>query len=196
MKVNIIGKGTIPGVNMLAPAYNLDLSKEQIKRLLNFSEFRVYGADGSGLITKKSLDRVYTVSNTVERISPVVPNKVSKKIVKEFPVDDIKEYRGIVCDENKTDDPKIPNTLSEAYDAYADGIVDKTEETGTTEDIMEINHVIEGFIEEPVVTEEPTEESETVEKAVTTESVTEEETKPIHRNNYNKNKKKKNHNKG
>lgn len=59
MRVNIIGKGPIPGINALAPVYNQDLDKNQIKRILNYQEFKVYGANGIGLITKRSIDRIF-----------------------------------------------------------------------------------------------------------------------------------------
>lgn len=64
MKVNIIGKGPVPGLNILAPVYNQELEKSQIQRILNYPNFRVYGADGVGLITKRSLDKVF-VSNSI-----------------------------------------------------------------------------------------------------------------------------------
>lgn len=63
-----MGKGPIPGINALAPVYNQDLDKNQIKRLLNYRDFKVYGANGIGLITKKSIDRVFASSNKIDGV--------------------------------------------------------------------------------------------------------------------------------
>jgi len=59
MKVNITGKGLIPGINQLAPVYNQELEKPLIRRILNYSNLRVYGANGIGLITKRNIDAVF-----------------------------------------------------------------------------------------------------------------------------------------
>lgn len=61
MKVNISGKGVIPGLNTLAPVYNVDLDKQQILRLLNFRNFRVYGV-GTGLLTPANVDAAFDAS--------------------------------------------------------------------------------------------------------------------------------------
>ena len=61
MKVNISGKGVIPGLNTLAPVYNVDLDKQQILRLLNFRNFRVYGV-GTGLLTMANVDAAFDAS--------------------------------------------------------------------------------------------------------------------------------------
>lgn len=90
MKVNITGSGNIPGVNKNAPAYNLDLEKSQISRILNFRQFRVFGV-GTGLITRANLDAAFDASIVeakkeveAEAPKPVVekksePKKVAKK---------------------------------------------------------------------------------------------------------------------
>lgn len=58
MKVNISGKGTIPDLNIPAPAYDKDVTLRQVLRLLNyFKYFRVYGP--TGLITKDNVYKVF-----------------------------------------------------------------------------------------------------------------------------------------
>lgn len=59
MKVNIKGKGVIPGVNCLAPVYNRDLSEPQIRRILNYRQFAVYNANTTELITKTNIARMF-----------------------------------------------------------------------------------------------------------------------------------------
>ena len=82
MKVNISGKGVIPGLNTLAPVYNVDLDKQQILRLLNFRNFRVYGV-GTGLLTPANVDAAFdasveNVKKNAEMKSSVVNSAVKK----------------------------------------------------------------------------------------------------------------------
>ena len=83
MKVNITGSGNIPGVNKNAPAYNLDLEKSQISRILNFRQFRVFGV-GTGLITRENLDAAFEASiaeakKAIEATVVEAPKQVEKK---------------------------------------------------------------------------------------------------------------------
>lgn len=52
MKVNIEGAGVVSGIGLL-PVYGVELPEDEIKRLLNFRNIRVYDASNGGLITKK-----------------------------------------------------------------------------------------------------------------------------------------------
>lgn len=93
MKVNISGKGVIPGLNTLAPVYNVDLDKQQILRLLNFRNFRVYGV-GTGLLTPTNVDAAFDASvenikknaemknSSIESsVKHQTPNNSSKQVV-------------------------------------------------------------------------------------------------------------------
>jgi hypothetical protein len=44
MKVNVVGRGMIPGVGIL-PIRNIELSDQEIKRILNLRTARVYNAE-------------------------------------------------------------------------------------------------------------------------------------------------------
>lgn len=83
MKVNIHGKGCIPGIGSLAPTYGVEMSYQQIQRLLNFPAFRVFTANGNAqIITKKNIDEV-VLGNTAEPVKEVVPVQVEAAPVEE-----------------------------------------------------------------------------------------------------------------
>ena len=42
MKVNISGRGRVPGIGTLAPIRGYDASKELVLRLLNYKQFKVF----------------------------------------------------------------------------------------------------------------------------------------------------------
>lgn len=71
MKVNISGRGIIPGLNTIAPAYNKDLSKNQILRILGSNNLRVFKADDACLITKKNIDEIFRTNATIKTPVPV-----------------------------------------------------------------------------------------------------------------------------
>lgn len=83
MKVNIHGKGCIPGIGSLAPTYGVEMSYQQIQRLLNFPAFRVFTANGNAqIITKKNIDEV-VLGNTAEPVKEVAPVQVEAAPVEE-----------------------------------------------------------------------------------------------------------------
>ena len=59
MKVNISGKGVIPGVNSLAPKYGVDLDIVAIKRILNYRQFKVFSSETGLIITKQNIDQLF-----------------------------------------------------------------------------------------------------------------------------------------
>lgn len=71
MKVNISGRGIIPGLNTIAPAYNKDLGKNQILRILGSNNLRVFKADDACLITKKNIDEIFRANTTIKTPAPV-----------------------------------------------------------------------------------------------------------------------------
>lgn len=71
MKVNISGRGIIPGLNTIAPAYNKDLGKNQILRILGSNNLRVFKADDACLITKKNIDEIFRANATIKTPAPV-----------------------------------------------------------------------------------------------------------------------------
>ena len=66
MKVNISGRGRVPGIGTLAPVRGYDASKEFVLRLLNYKQFKVYDAASGGLITKTNVDKLFAPNPKVE----------------------------------------------------------------------------------------------------------------------------------
>lgn len=73
MKVNIAGRGVIPGINALAPVRNVECDSSLLKRILNFHQFRVYQTSTGMLITKKNVDMI------LKSEQPVVVKKPDAK---------------------------------------------------------------------------------------------------------------------
>jgi hypothetical protein len=59
MNVNILGKGLIPGLRMLAPIKNVDLDQQQIARILKVRTLKVTLADSPDLITTNNLAAMF-----------------------------------------------------------------------------------------------------------------------------------------
>ena len=86
MRVNISGRGIIPILGTVAPAYNVELSESQVKRLLNFPMFRVFVTDTGKLITKGNINEIFSVQswkNSKETTIDYVKNVVAPKPVEE-----------------------------------------------------------------------------------------------------------------
>lgn len=154
MKVNIVGKGVIPGINKLAPVYNQDLEKPQILRILNFKDFRVFGV-GTGLITKNNIDAAFEASidnakKEAEEKKPVVEKKAPKK-TKEEPKVVVTEIEStpapIVEEEPKVEVPTVEETTETVEEAVEPVEVVEVEETTVDEEALP-------EITEEVVTEE------------------------------------------
>lgn len=76
MRVNITGKGIIPGLGTLAPRYNVELSEMDIRKLTLFDQFRVSEAETGLLITRINVNNFFK-----KRLVTDIP-KVKKPAVK------------------------------------------------------------------------------------------------------------------
>lgn len=132
MKFNVLGKGVIPGIRRLAPVRNVELSKQNVARLLNFSQFKVYAADGRGLVTKRNIDMIFAAIEEVKTptVEPVVetPVVVNEPVVIEEPVKEIFEEEIIV---EPTEDfvDVIEETVEESTEETADEAAEIVEES-------------------------------------------------------------------
>lgn len=80
MKVNVIGRGMIPGVGIL-PIRNIELSDQEIKRILNLRTARVYNAENGSMVTFAT----FTKKKVVKKPAPVVEMPV-EPVVEETPI--------------------------------------------------------------------------------------------------------------
>jgi hypothetical protein len=168
MKVNIDGKGRIPGVDRVAPVYNIDLSRDQISRLLNFKNFRVFGV-GTGLITRGNLDAAFEASlaetkKVAEEVKPVVEVKKEepKKAPKAKKKEEVKPVP--VVDEPKVEEPILVSVdlaqnedvaVEETVEVAAPVVEEVTEEVAEdlddpADEVEEVSEVVEETSEEVV----------------------------------------------
>ena len=77
MKVNITGKGRVPGVNKPAPIENIELSQIAIGHIIKIRSFRVFTVDGNIEITKSNIGDVFSgkVNAPKKEEAPVVEEK-------------------------------------------------------------------------------------------------------------------------
>ena len=141
MKVNITGKGIIPGVNTIPPAYNIELDETQIRRLLNFNNIRVYEATSGCLITKKNIKTVLTASASIVDTSLNVNNdndvKVEDKPVESNKVVDVEYTSDVEVSTDTTDD------IEEKSDEHMEDIVIES----TDELVDEVDTVTETSVD-------------------------------------------------
>lgn len=141
MKVNITGKGIIPGINTIPPAYNIELDETQIRRLLNFNNIRVYEATSGCLITKKNIKTVLTASSSIVDTSLNVNNdndvKVEDKPVESNKVVDVEYTSDVEVSTDTTDD------IEEKSDEHMEDIVIES----TDELVDEVDTVAETSVD-------------------------------------------------
>lgn len=138
MKVNITGKGIIPGINTIPPAYNIELEETQIRRLLNFNNIRVYEATSGCLITKKNIKTVLATSTSMVDTSLNINNdtdvKVEDKPVESNKVVDVEYTSDVEVSTNDTTDD-----IEEKSDEHMEDIVIES----TDELVDEVDAVVE-----------------------------------------------------
>ena len=141
MKVNITGKGIIPGVNTIPPVYNIELDETQIRRLLNFNNIRVYEATSGCLITKKNIKTVLTASSSIVDTSLNVNNdndvKVEDKPVESNKVVDVEYTSDVEVSTDTIDD------IEEKSDEHMEDIVIES----TDELVDEVDTVVETSVD-------------------------------------------------
>lgn len=90
MKVNITGFGTIPRIGILAPAYNVEMDQQGVRRMMNFPEFRVFDSETGTIITRKNINDVLASKQVKKPATEEKPKKQQKatetSVVEETPV--------------------------------------------------------------------------------------------------------------
>lgn len=150
MKVNITGRGIIPGLGVIPPIYNKEMSIPAISRLLNFPNFSVFDAATGIRFTKKNIKNVamntqspYTgvdvdppkTPNKQTRVTPVVEKAPEPPVIEEEPADESKEVTDV-------SEPGETHVVEETPDVASDEevteeVVDTTDEVEETETVDE-----------------------------------------------------------
>ena len=141
MKVNITGKGIIPGINTIPPAYNIELDETQIRRLLNFNNIRVYEATSGCLITKKNIKTVLTTSSSIVDTSLNINNDNDVK-VKDKPVESNK-----VVDVEYTSDAEVSTDTTDDIEEKSDEHMEDIVIESTDELVDEVDTVVETSVD-------------------------------------------------
>jgi len=95
MKVNISGRGIIPGMGVIPPVYGREMSEKQVARLLNFESFKVYETETGLIITKKNISSMFKRQSTTVVIPPaskdvMEPTKTTTQpMVEEMTTEDV-----------------------------------------------------------------------------------------------------------
>lgn len=163
MKINVFGKGKVPGLNGLAPLYNKDADVNLIKRILAYRVFRVFDADTNLQITTKNVEEYAKVE--LEENQPIVPkfNDVDVKIDNTAAVAPVE-----VVSEEKVE--VVPEPVVYDEEPYLIGVdmasvLEIESDEPTVEDVVDVvEEVVEPVVEEETETVENTED-ETTEEA-------------------------------
>lgn len=94
MKVNILGRGMIPFVGVLAPIRDVELSEAQIRSLMNFKTLRVYDKESGYLISKTTVNDFFNKKIKQPVVKPVVnvePQKIVTPVVQDEVVESVNE---------------------------------------------------------------------------------------------------------
>jgi hypothetical protein len=151
MNVNILGKGLIPGLKMLAPVRNVDLDQQQIARILKVKTLKVTLADSPDMITKNNLAMMFAPKPaSTEKVENVEEKTPAEELIEKA------EDLGIEVTKEETETP-----VEEKVADIASFAVDTTDEMSLAEGLITEDTTYEAPVsnEEEVVEEIPTEEN-------------------------------------
>lgn len=175
MKVNITGRGIIPGLGTIPPIYGKDLSEVEINRILNFPNLRVYAASSGVIITKNNVKNFFHLS-VEDIIKKAEKLGISTQVEETIPPVENEQVQVTTSNPNKID-----------YSAYK-GEYDHPSEDSSVEELNEILEV-EGSINEETsngAAEEGTSEDDETEPEVE-DGLVEETSTETDQNRYNNN---------
>ena len=154
MKINITGRGVIPGIGTIPPVYNRELSEMAISRLLNFPSFKLYDSASGMLITKKNLTEIIANSNAtqsqIEDTSDVVvaTTPVEENVVVEASV----ETAPITEDYTHNESGLITEDVTPVVETPVEEVTEDTVDENTTETIEET--IVEETVDDSAYTAE------------------------------------------
>lgn len=158
MNVNILGKGLIPGLKMLAPVRNVDLDQQQIARILKVKSLKVTLVDSPDMITKNNLATMFAPKTvSTEKVEKAEEKTPAEKLIEKA------EDLGIEV--TKEEEEEETPVAEEATD-IASIVADASDEMTLAEGLITEDTTYEAPVsnEEESVDETPTEEAPTEEK--------------------------------
>lgn len=167
MNVNILGKGLIPGLKMLAPVRNVDLDQQQVARILKVKTLKVTLADSPDIITMNNIAQIFANQGSIKVAAPIKKKDVPEKVEKKAPVEALiekAESAGIETEVIKEEETPVEASVDDI--TLAEGLLDEALEVAETP--------IAPAAEEEVVDEtEDTTEDESEEEVEETPTATE-----------------------
>jgi hypothetical protein len=167
MNVNILGKGLIPGLKMLAPVRNVDLDQQQVARILKVKTLKVTLADSPDIITMNNIAQIFANQGSIKVAAPIKKKEAPEKVEKKAPVEALiekAESAGIETEVIKEEETPVEASVDDI--TLAEGLLDEALEVAKT--------AIAPADEEEVVDEtEDTTEDESEEEVEETPATTE-----------------------
>ena len=124
MKVNITGFGTIPRIGILAPAYNVEMDQQCVRRMMNFPEFRVFDAETGTIITRKNINDVLASKQVKKPATEEKPKKQQKAteapVVEETPVTETPEVEEVKVEVSTYEETEAVNDEAEIIEDVID----------------------------------------------------------------------------
>ena len=152
MKVNVRGYGRIPGTNMLAPKFGIDMSRDQILTASTSSNINVYDAKTHVYLTRANIDKFFEIEAN-EQIgvveTPIVETKPAANVVE---IGKIKVLKSELVEEPTPVEVSLNSETDEAAEVEAVEIVEN--EVTEAADVVEVPSTVEETVEE-VVEEKP-----------------------------------------
>ena len=146
MKINVTGRGRVPGINALAPVYNREADIPLIKRILAYRVFRVFDCESGLQITTKNLcefdhkDPIPTpvvtkIETPVVETKTIVPEPVvydttPEPTEEETPMVEEVSNDEVIVDQSVTDDDIV---VAVSDEVVVESTTDDTETTETTD---------------------------------------------------------------
>lgn len=167
MKVNISGRGQIPGLGRLAPVRGVELSEMDIRRLINFQQFKVYDASTGKLIMKSNIDEIFkpavvakpsiNIAKPVETPkveTPKVEVTIVEPEIKEEPIVEVKPSFLSVTEIKTETAPEVENQITEVA---TESVVEEVVEDVVAEEVIDVveEEVKEEEVKSDVVEEKP-----------------------------------------
>lgn len=158
MNVNILGKGLIPGLRMLAPIKNVDLDQQQIARILKVRTLKVTLADSPDLITVNNLAAMFAPKPvekaTKKKKDTAKQNTPAETLIEkavdagiEVAVEEKKEEEVPVVEETTTTPDEVLTELSSDI-TLGEGLVTDDGYSAATDETPSVEETTEEGIEE------------------------------------------------
>lgn len=133
MNVNILGKGLIPGLKMLAPVRNVDLDQQQVARILKVKTLKVTLVDSPDIITMNNIAQIFANQGSVKVAAPIKKKDVPEKVEKKAPVEALiekAESAGIETEVIKEEETPVEASVDDI--TLAEGLLDEALEVAET----------------------------------------------------------------